>query len=330
MKLGHLFVLSVGMVMMLSMTSAQAQVPMVVQSQGQNVELVGQLGGSTWSVVVQGNYAYIGMGPRLIIMNIADPTSPTVAGKTPPFPDVINSMVVAGNYVYVADAEGGLRIVNVSNPAAPFEAGYYDTAGQTQSVAVSGIYAYVADLDQGLRVINISNPASPFETGFYNPSGLGYWAYTVKVAGNYAYVGSVDGLRSINVGNPANPTQAGFYEILGGSYKGVSLAGNYAYVADGNLLRIINIANPANLTQIGFYDPPDSEYPYTVFVSGNYAYIGAGDSGLRLVNVSNPANPTGGEFIIHQDMPGSRRRLGAMPMLQMGKAVCALSTFPTR
>jgi hypothetical protein len=266
---------------------------MVVQSQGQNVELVGQLGGSTWSVVVQGIYAYIGVGPRLIILNIADPTTPIVAGKTPPFPDVINSIAVVGNYVYVADGEGGLRIVDVSDPFAPFEAGYYDTAGQTESVAVSGNYAYVADLDQGLRVINISNPASPFETGFYNPSGLGYWAYTVKVPGDYAYVGGVDGLHSINVSNPANPTQVGFYEIMTGSYQGVALVGNYAYVADGTLLRIINITDPVNLIQTASYDPPVSESPYTVFVAGNYAYLGVGDSGVRLVNVSDPIHPNG-------------------------------------
>ena len=159
---------------------------------------------------------------------------------------------------------------------------------------MSGNYAYVADLDHGLRIINISNPANPFEAGFFNPSGLGDWAYTVKVAGSYVYVGGSDGLRSINVSNPAQPTLADFFEILGGSsYKGVALAGNYAYVADGNLLRIININNPANLYQAGFYDPPGSEYPYTVFISGSYAYLGVGDSGVRLVNVTNPASPSG-------------------------------------
>ena len=294
MKLRHLIVLSVCAVMMLGMTSAQAQVPLVVQSQGQNVELVGQLGGSVWGVAVDGTYAYIGVGPRLMIVNIIDPTSPIVTAKTEPFPGVVNSITIAGSYAYVADGEGGLRIINVSTAAAPFEVGYFDTAGQAQSVAVSGNYAYIADLDHGLRIINISNPASPFEAGFFNPSGLGDWAYTVKVAGSYAYVGGVDGLRSINVSNPAQPTLADFFEILGGSsYKGVALAGNYAYVADGNLLRIININNPANLYQAGSYDPPGSEYPYTVFIAGSYAYLGVGDSGVRLVNVTNPASPSG-------------------------------------
>ena len=35
--------------------------------QAQNVKLVSQIGGSTRAVAVQGNYAYIGVGPRLFI-----------------------------------------------------------------------------------------------------------------------------------------------------------------------------------------------------------------------------------------------------------------------
>jgi hypothetical protein len=297
--------------MLLSMGSAQAQVPLVVQSQEQNVKLMGQLGGSVWGVAVDGANAYIGVGPRLMIVNIMDPAAPIVTAETEPFPGVVNSITKAGSYAYVADGEGGLRIINVSMADAPFEAGYLDTPGQAQSVAVSesGNYAYVADLDHGLRIINISNRANPFEVGSLNPAGLGDWAYTVKVAGSYAYVGGSDGLRSINISNPAQPTLADFFEILGGSsYKGVALAGNNAYVADGNLLRIININNPADLFQAGFYDPPGSEYPYTVFISGNYVYLGIGDSGVRLVNVTNPASPSGAGSV---DTPGYAWELAA-------------------
>ena len=38
-------------------------------------------------------------------------------------------MAVAGSYAYVADWDGGLRIINVANPAAPVEVGAYDTPG---------------------------------------------------------------------------------------------------------------------------------------------------------------------------------------------------------
>ncbi len=82
----------------------------------------------------------------------------------------------------------GLRIINNSNPATPYEEGYFDTPTWAWGVAVSGNYTYVADADAGLRIINISNPASPFEEGYYNtPVG----AYGVAISGNYAYMADV-------------------------------------------------------------------------------------------------------------------------------------------
>ena len=66
-------------------------------------------------------------------------------------------MAVAGNYAYVAhEYYSGLRIIDVSNPAAPTEAGFYDTPGLAWSVAVAGDYAYVADGDGGLIILRPS------------------------------------------------------------------------------------------------------------------------------------------------------------------------------
>ena len=59
----------------------------------------------------------------------------------------------------------------MANPAAPVEAGFYDTPGSALGVAVAGNYAYVADNDRGLRVINVANPAAPGEIGFYDTPG---------------------------------------------------------------------------------------------------------------------------------------------------------------
>ena len=96
-------------------------------------------------MAVKGDYAYIGIGPRLAILNIADPSLPTLAGQTGVFPGIVNDVAVAGNYAYVADGSAGLRIIDVSLPSAPAEVGFYDTPGAAYDVAVAGNYAYVAD-----------------------------------------------------------------------------------------------------------------------------------------------------------------------------------------
>ena len=82
-----------------------------VQQQAQNVELVGQIGGVTYAMAVQGTYSYIGVGPRLVILNVSDPSHPTVVGQTGVLPGGVVDVVVEGGYAYVADREGGLFIL---------------------------------------------------------------------------------------------------------------------------------------------------------------------------------------------------------------------------
>lgn len=82
-------------------------------------------------------------------------------------PGPILGVDVEGNYAYVADFKDGLRIIDMSNPAAAHEVGFLDTPGTAYDVKVVGNYAYVADgYYGGLRIINVSNPAAPVETGF--------------------------------------------------------------------------------------------------------------------------------------------------------------------
>ena len=201
-------------------------------------------------------------------------------------------VAVAGNYAYVADGETGLRVINVSNPAAPAQIGFYDTTGMANDVAVVGNYVYVADGLSGLRVVNVSNPASPTEVGSYViPGGSEAYAQGIAVVGNYAYVAgsSTGGLRIVNIANPTAPSLVGFYDSPGMALD-VAVAGNYAYVADGSAgLRVINISNPAAPSAVGSYT---SAWAQRVAVVGNYAYVVAQDHGLRVLNVSNPATPT--------------------------------------
>ena len=132
----------------------------------QHVELVGQVGGPAHGVAMVGRYAYLGVGPRILILDMANPVTPVVVGQSAILPAFVEGVAVVEGYAYVADGQAGLRVINVSNPAMPTEVGGYDTPGWAYSVAVAGTYAYVADGNSGLRVINVANPAAPVEVGF--------------------------------------------------------------------------------------------------------------------------------------------------------------------
>ena len=77
---------------------------------------VGQIGGTSYAVAVAGRYAYLGVGPRVVILDVADPAHPTLVGQTAPLPDMVRGVTVVGNIVYVADGAAGLRVINSTNP----------------------------------------------------------------------------------------------------------------------------------------------------------------------------------------------------------------------
>ena len=262
-----------------------------------NVEYIGQIGGVTFAVAVRDNYAYIGVGPCLVILDISNPSYPEEVGKTLPLPDMAQDIVVAGDYLYVADNNGGLRIVNIANPIAPVEVGFSTTPGLANGVAVAGDYAYVADDIGGLRIVNITNPTAPVEVGFSTTPAI---ANDVEVVGDYAYVVGYDGLGIMNVVNPASPVEVGFYYYYDPTF-GVAVVDDYAYVVDNNgSLRIVNVSNPASPFEVGSYDT--SGTAYGVKVAGDYAYMVGWTGGIWIINIANPGAPVEVGFC---DTPGA-------------------------
>lgn len=108
-----------------------------------------------------------------------------------------SDVFVQGVYAYVAGgARSGLRVIDVSNPAAPIEVGSHATPGPLDSVYVSGSYAYMGG-SLGLRVMDVGNPAAPVEVGSYaTPES----AENVYVSGQYAYLAAgVEGLSILRM-----------------------------------------------------------------------------------------------------------------------------------
>jgi hypothetical protein len=107
-------------------------------------QVVGQVGGPTQAVAVQDSYAYVGVGLRLVVLDVTDPAAPTEAGAMAPFPHSVENIVVSGTLAYVASGGAGLRVVNVSDPADPAEVETWDSPGYAEGVAISGQIVYRA------------------------------------------------------------------------------------------------------------------------------------------------------------------------------------------
>jgi hypothetical protein len=248
------------------------------------MSLIGQSGGQTTAVAVQGNYAYVGVGLRLITLNIANPSNPLMVGQSDMLPDRIISLAVANNRVYAALGVSGLRIIDVSTPAAPRVVGVLSTPGYTEDVAVQGNYAYI--IDGLLRIVDVSNPANPIVVSSYRTE---YASVAVAVAGNYVYLPTADpeqGTVVLNVSDPVRPRAVSIIPTSDFSVD-VVVAGSYAFIFSDVTLQIVNITDPAAPIEVNAMDTPT--FVAKAVISGNYIYTVGED--MNIINVADPANP---------------------------------------
>ncbi|MGC9393250.1 MAG: hypothetical protein ACP5J4_00175 [Anaerolineae bacterium] len=262
-----------------------------------DMQLVGQFGGASYAVALQGTYAYVGVGPRLVVLDVSDPANLVLVGQTEVLPDIVKDVAVATGYAYVA-AGARMFVVDIADPAAPAILGFCAAPDDVNGVVVSGSYAYLAVKNGSLRVVDVSTPATPSEIGSHVVAASAE-AQSVAVAGNFAYVVAGNTLYIVNVTTPSSPSPAGslpFTQPL----QDVVVVGSTAYVAAGSLgLRIVNVAAPATPAEVGFYDTPGSAYGVTVVNS--YAYVADGYQGLQIIDVAVPSTPVfAGDAATHE------------------------------
>jgi hypothetical protein len=97
-------------------------------------------------------------------------------------PGYAQNVTVTGNIAYVADASGGVRIIDVSNPSAPRELNHY--GGYAYDVFVSGFFAYVTEKGDGFSIFHYRAPGiidvHPTSVSLDEPSSTG--SFTFKLA----------------------------------------------------------------------------------------------------------------------------------------------------
>ena len=266
---------------------------------------VGQVtsGGSGAGVVLDGNYAYVPGQTNITIVDVSDPTSPTVLRT---FGDVtLNSgtnlaQLAGGNLVVVSPTGGSFKLLIYSladpkNPqllgrtTVPYQfASDFFIQGTTAFVATSGIW-YTGDGPSTITgqfgdfvAVGLSNPANPALVGeLYTSSGTPDGGPTnehaaVPVGGGWAYV------------------------------LGTTASGSDSATGQGRV-QVVSLANPASLAVAKELDIPGTVHAVRAAVQGNYALV-VGSSGgyqnpfngstqytgnvtLTVLDVTNPASP---------------------------------------
>jgi hypothetical protein len=239
------------------------------------------------------------------IGGITDPTSfpyPYGFGFRDNFAYVLNDSWVTGSV--------DLTTVDISNPSSPAIVNTFkDTTnlnGNAAAIAISGNYAFISNSTDRIVTVDISNPHSPSTVGSVIDSSNLAGINTMKIVGNYLYVGmcsgsSASGIAVVDISNPLSPRVRGHIASpdLSCSYI-IDVKGQYLYapqdVNEGSFT-IVDISDPDNPAITGTLDDATNlSWAAGVDVIGEVAYVYASDvaetgSRFNAIDVSNPASP---------------------------------------
>ncbi len=171
-------------------------------------------------VIVSGQYAYV--ADRfpvygLNVVDVSDPSAPASVGTVQLFfgSEGGSSLAVSGQYVFLTwqdsfgPVPGGVKVIDVSDPAVPFEAGSLNFPESAGGIAVSRGYAYIGNGTLGLRVVDVSDPTNPVDLGVVDTP---ITADAVSVFGRFAWVADWGSLLVMDLANPELPVEVGFYD----------------------------------------------------------------------------------------------------------------------
>lgn len=213
------------------------------------------------------------------------------------------ALAASGNLVWVANGVGGLRCVDVSDPAKPrLLDPSLPTGGDARRVTVTGTTLYVTDRKAGLRIVDGSEP---------DLLGAAFLLGTVRLSGRALGVAATDswlcladgveGLRLFDIRQPRFLINRGHVPPEAGASTMAVAVGNRrlaaAEVADTWAgVRIFDRpagdGGQSGLVRRGFFRADDRSYRISgVAMTGDWVLAAAGPAGLVVVDAAEADRP---------------------------------------
>lgn len=254
-----------------------------------SLSVSGSVGGTSNAVALSDNYAIIGQGATLTILDTSDPCDPAAVGQVR-LDDVIQRLAVLGDMAYAAGGSSGLMPVEIDDLFSPVALESIDTPGFAYDVAASGSTLCVADGPSGLAVYDISAPNQPTLRINYQTQGS---ATAVELIATTAYL--LDDQLGLQILDVAGTTAA----LLGSCDKielgrALALSGTSALITDslGNFF-VVDVSNLATPVLLGQTRLAGRGRSISVMSLQYYdaAFVASGETGIQGVLLSNPAAP---------------------------------------
>jgi len=219
----------------------------------------------------------------LVTIDMSNMHAPVVRGATLKA-GITYDIDVQGQYAYVAQEGLGLKVLDVSDPTAPYEVGTVDSTRDviTRAVAVRDSFAFIGwMLHPWLRVVDVSDPRSPRKVGacdLFNPAEVMVWR------DSFLYVAEAYRFQVVNVARPRQPVLVGTCLLQEGSYGGLILIDTLAFVGTYPF-SIISVSDPTSPVVVG-------TIPRAAFngsVRDSFLFLSTG--GVLVCSVEDPTQP---------------------------------------
>ena len=205
-------------------------------------------------------------------------------------------VIVKDTLAYLAQGEGGLLIVNISDPENPVlvSSTTDNVRGYCNRIIMKENTVYLAAGSFGVNVLNVANPSLPVVTA----ANLSIKpARSFHIMGNFMFTAiSEQGFNVCEISNPNQPNIRGETRTLGYARGTITTADSlYLLVACGEMgLSIFDISHFENgygtYPLTGFGNTPGYAEEVAVADNDSIAYMACGTAGLQIVNYADSSN----------------------------------------
>jgi len=303
--------------------------------------------GACWNVVVRDSIAYVADGGYVTTVNVSIPSNPWVVCSLTGWPVAALGIFIQDTVAYcnLTGLGTAFTTIGIAKPDSLYLLGscHLSSAGMGDptGIVLKDTIIYLASSDAGVLQINVADPSSPDTIKYYDTPG---GAMDLAVKDTLVYIADVTSLQIANFADPMNPSYVGSIS-LPSSCRSIFLVDSFAYVTcisgsglNGSL-EVVKVSNPASPQIVASADNLKGD-PLDVWVSGNYAYVAAGDfwepekgekrqagalkpewtfdrradeeGGLRVIDISSPLSPS---LVASYDTPGDPRGVFAVDSL---------------
>ena len=206
---------------------------------------------------------------------------------------------IAGGVGVVAASQGGLVILDMTDPVSPVYLGTGSTSFRAEACAYAPAdsLAFVTDGTSGVRIFDISDPADPINSVSHQTTRARDVTVEMVAAGELYHLYVADGeggFRSAKLWYDEVWEQWFLTELErvhpNGSARGICRVGDLVYLAMEEIgLAIYDVTNPSSMVALGTVDTPGEAR--AVVASGDYAYVADWRAGLQVIDISDPLSP---------------------------------------